>query len=1028
MGNPMRPLRLLLLSLACSASLAAAAQSAPPMPIDIPAGDLVTALDALASQSGAQFVYQADQLSGLRTSGVHGTLSPAEALDRLLQGSDFVARRDESGAMVIVRREAAAPALRGEPRAARRESTADEGESDAIELTTIQVTGSRIPRAQIEGPAPVTVMTAEEIKANGFTTVPDVLRAMTQNGGETQSQQSASGADFSPGAQQVDLRGLGPNHTLVLVNGHRIADFPMPFKGRSNFTDISNIPLGMVERIEVLTGSASAIYGSDAISGVVNFILKKEADGTTVDVRVGDTTRGGGESYDVSIASGFSTDRFTAIVGVELQKQEPLWAYERSIQDSTLDAPTSRSRAARRVFLRTNYYDEYLDPGQATCDALSGLNDGSTYRAVRPGFGVDGEDGYYCGSNDSIGYGTMISEREGINAYSALSYRFDNDLEWFADIQLGYHELAMFRDVTQWSYQAPDGNEEGYFYNQATEDTEYWQRQFTPEEMGGLDRGMIRNRQKTFSVTTGLRGRFGESWDWETAFGHSQYQSVISWPQIVASAANDLFLGPQLGTDEDGFPIFDADPSRLHDPLTREEYDSIAARTVYHPKSRTDQLSFTATNPELFSLPAGDVGFAGTVELGNQSYDLNPDPLATQYYYYSWRDSDGHGDRDRWALAGELRAPVFDTVNLSVAARYDQYRYAGNDIDKLTYSAGLEWRPVESLLVRGSYGTAFRAPDLHYVFSGEGNLESSGTDYYRCRDEEPDSEIGDCSYSDEGIIVTRIGNRELEPETSTSWTAGFVWSPMEGLDFSIDYFDIDLREQVQDLRIDGVLQDEANCRLGERVDGTPVDPNSPTCLDAIARVTRLQDGGVYGVYINPINIARERTNGVDFSTHYKLETGIGLFRLSGSYTWVHEHESQQYRGDPIEDQFAVNSGFDIPRTKASASISWSREQWSATLHAERLGRLPNSDSYDQVYDPEDGGSPWIHATWRYNATVQYRFNDHAQLALAVTNLFDKNPPKDPSYTAYPYYDISWFDSVGRQVFLQYTHKFGGDPL
>ncbi|MBO7941818.1 TonB-dependent receptor, partial [Streptomyces sp. S9] len=149
---------------------------------------------------------------------------------------------------------------------------------------TIQVTGSRIPRAQIEGPAPVTVMTAQEIKANGFTSVPDVLRAMTQNGGETQSQQSASGADFSPGAQQVDLRGLGPNHTLVLVNGRRIADFPMPFKGRSNFTDISNIPLGMVERIEILTGSASAIYGSDAISGVVNFILKKQADGTTVDV------------------------------------------------------------------------------------------------------------------------------------------------------------------------------------------------------------------------------------------------------------------------------------------------------------------------------------------------------------------------------------------------------------------------------------------------------------------------------------------------------------------------------------------------------------------------------------------------------------------------------------------------------------------------------------------------------------------------------------------------------------------------
>ena len=172
--------------------------------------------------------------------------------------------------------------------------------SSVQQLDAVQVTGSRIPRAQVEGPAPITVINAEQIRSSGFTSVPDVLRAMTQNGGETQSQQSSSGADFSPGAQQVDLRGLGPNHTLVLVNGRRIADFPMPFKGRSNFTDVSNIPLGMIERIEVLTGSASAIYGSDAIAGVVNFILKKKVDGTTIDMRMGTTSEGGGESFDMS--------------------------------------------------------------------------------------------------------------------------------------------------------------------------------------------------------------------------------------------------------------------------------------------------------------------------------------------------------------------------------------------------------------------------------------------------------------------------------------------------------------------------------------------------------------------------------------------------------------------------------------------------------------------------------------------------------------------------------------------------------
>jgi outer membrane receptor protein involved in Fe transport len=1014
-------IRKLVLALACSAALAAHAQSGTET-LDIPAGDLTTALDSLARQSGAQFVYSADELKGLRTGGVKGSMTAPEALEKLLRGSGHHLQRDQSGAMAIVRDPA--PAARSKPQA---ESGAT-AERPVVELESVQVTGSRIPRAQIEGPAPITVITAQEIKANGFTTVPDVLRAMTQNGGETQSQQSASGADFSPGAQQVDLRGLGPNHTLVLVNGRRIADFPMPFKGRSNFTDISNIPLGMVERIEILTGSASAIYGSDAISGVVNFILKKQADGTTVDLRLGDTDRGGGESFNLSLSSGFSTDRFNAVYGVELLSQRPLWAYERPVQDSTLDAPTARSRAPRRVFLRTNWYDEYLDPGASTCAGLSQLNGGSTYYASRPGWGVDGEDGYYCGSDRAIGYGTMTSRRKGVNSYASLSYSFDGGIDWFADVQAGYHELAMFRDVTQWSFQAPDGNEEGYFYNQATDQVEYWQRQFTPEEMGGLDNGMIRNRQKTFSLNTGFRGRLGEAWDWEAALSHSQYQSTISWPQIVASRANDLLLGPQLGVDEDGFPIFNADPDRLYRPLSRAEYDSIAARTTYTPKARTDTLSLTLTNPELFSMPAGDAGFAGTIEAGNQAYALHPDPLATQYYYYSWRDSDGSGSRDRWAAAGELRVPLLDSLSLSTAARYDQYRYDGHSIDKVTWSSGLEWRPLDSLLVRGSYGTAFRAPDLHYVFSGEGNLESSGVDYYRCRTEEPGVDIADCSYGDEGVIVTRAGNRRLNPETSKSYTAGLVFSPLANLDFSLDYFDIDLRNQVQDLRIDGVLQDEASCRIGRRVDGTPVDPNSPTCIDALARVRRSNDGGLYGVYVNPINIARERTSGVDFSTHYRLETGIGLFRFSGNYTWVRRHESQQYSGDAVENQFAVNSGFDIPRTKASASISWEKSRWTTTLHGERLGRLPNSDSYSQVYDPEDGGSPWLGATYRYNASVQYRFSERAQLSLAVNNLFDKMPPRDPTATAYPYYDISWFDATGRQFYLQYTHKFGGKAL
>ncbi|PZQ29894.1 MAG: TonB-dependent receptor [Stenotrophomonas acidaminiphila] len=998
------PVRMLLLSAACSAALAAQAQAAPGR-IDLPAGELTTALNTLAKQSGTQLVYRADQLKGRRTSGVQGAATPDQALDRLLQGSGFQAKRDASGAVLIVQADAT-PRRAPAPRPAPQEAPPGGGAAQAEE-----VTGSRIPRAQIEGPAPITVVTAEEIQANGFTTVADVLRSLTQNGGETQSQQSSSGADFSPGAQQVDLRGLGPNHTLVLVNGRRIADFPLPFKGRSNFTDISSIPIGMVDRIEVLTGSASAIYGSDAISGVVNFILKKRADGTVVDFRLGTTSEGGGESFNASLVSGFERGRLSGVYSLDMQAQNPLWAYEREIQDSTQDAPTSRTRIARRGYLRTDWWDDYIDPGEATCQSLAGQNHGTTRYASRPGYG------YYCGSDEAIGYGTIISKREGLNGFASLSYAFDNGSEWFADVQAGYHTVELFRDVTAWSLMAPDGNEEGYFYNQATDQVEFWQRQFTPEEIGGLSRSMIETKQKTFGVTTGFKGTFAGDWDYEASLSYSQYKARISWPQIVAATANTLFLGPQLGEDDDGFPIYDADPARLYTPLTRAEYDSIAARTVYNPQSETGTLALTIAQGSLFSLPGGDAGFAATVELGRQSYDLNPDPLATQYYYYSWKDSDGRGGRNRWATAAEMRMPLHDTLNLSVAGRYDQYRYSGNTIGKATWSTGLEWRPIDSLLVRGSYGTAFRAPDLHYVYAGIGNDETSGNDYYNCLLDEAE----DCADYEEGLIRTREGNRDLDPETSTSWTAGAVWSPLEGLDLSVDWFNIDMRDQVQDMSVDAILRDEASCRLGE------LDITSPTCVDALARVTRSGNGSLYGIYVNPINVARETTRGVDAAARYRFDTPVGRFTLSANHTWVKEHDFQQFPGDPVEDQFAINSGFDIPRTKTSASINWEKNAWSATVHGQRLGKLPNGWSYDQVWEDGDPG-PYIAATYRYNASVQYRFNDHSRLSLAVTNVFNKMPPKDPTYTSYPYYDISWFDAVGRQIHLQYTHKFGGSPL
>jgi outer membrane receptor protein involved in Fe transport len=896
----------------------------------------------------------------------------------------------------------------------------------------VVVTGSRIPRPVAEGPAPVTVINADTIKADGYASVPDIMRSLTQNAGETQTQQSSSGMDWTPGAQQVDLRGLGPNHTLVLVNGRRIADFPLPFKGKSSFTDISNIPLGMIDKIEVLSGSASAVYGSDAISGVVNFNLKRKIDGTTVDLTMGDTQHGGGASQRLNLSTGFSSGKFDMSIGAELVNQRALWAYDRKIQDSTTDSPSSKSAIARRDFLRMDpSQDIYLDPGKATCDRLAKLNGNSITYASRPGWGAynaetdDYDPGFYCGSYKSIGYGTILSERQSGSVFTSMNYTVNDKLSLFADIQGGWSRNRQFQDVLKWEFQDANGSEDGVFYNAFSGGLDLWHRQFTPEESGGLKNGYITSTSRTISITPGVKGDLGKGWNFEAFYNFSRYESDVSWPKVVAAKANALFLGQQLGVDPDtGYPIFNADPARLYTPLTVAEYQSIVARTTYHPVADQQSLSFQVNKADLFQLPAGPVGFAAVAEWGTQSYKLGLDPLATVNYYYGLRDADGSGSRDHYGLGYEFRAPILKTLQISTAGRYDSYSFASSDISKFTYNGGVEWRPMKSVLVRAAYGTGFRAPDLHYLFAKQGISHPSGTDYYRCRTEEPGTDFGDCGYSDEGLVQVRLGNSKLKPETSTSLNYGVVWSPVRNFDISADYFRVDLKNEVLDMSLDTVLRQEADCRLGQTVSGKTIDIHSPTCVDTLSRITRnastaaVNPDAISTVVINPINVATERTSGVDIAAHYRLPTEkAGLFNFSLAYTYVRKHHSQQYPGDPVINQLSYDSGYDIPRTKASASVSWTYARLTIGLHGQRLDKVPNFN--------EDG---WTKATYMYNATAQYEVDPRTRVTLSIDNLLDKSPPHDPTYSSYPYYDTSWYDSTGRSFYLQLTRKFGGAPF
>jgi outer membrane receptor protein involved in Fe transport len=441
-------------------------------------------------------------------------------------------------------------------------------------------------------------------------------------------------------------------------------------------------------------------------------------------------------------------------------------------------------------------------------------------------------------------------------------------------------------------------------------------------------------------------------------------------------------------------------------------------------KTWTHNVNFMVSNPELFELPSGDVGVAALVQVGRQSWSNPTDPRVIEGDFWGITGTQGAGKRDNWAGAVEFRVPILESLAANVSGRYDDYQNvdAGSD-SKFTYKVGLEFRPVESLLVRGNFATAFRAPDMAYVFAGESGFFTSVVDYYRC--EEAGQPVDDCVYNGTQIEGARSGNPDLKSITADSYGFGFVWSPNEWFDLRADYYDVNIDDKVSDLSIDLLLRDENECRQGR------LDINSPTCIDALARIERLgpdafQPNLLVGVEIAPINVSREQVSGILAGTTFRWGgERAGDFELALSYNRTLDHKSRQYPEDPVidllEDGFYSSEFPDI----LSADLIWHVGRWTTAVHGVRYGATPNyAEQLGLASNNEvDAGS--IDPHYLFNLNVDFQVTGTSNLALTVNNLLDEGPPRDRSWTAYPYFNIFNYNGYGRAYWLQYRMDFSG---
>lgn len=860
---------------------------------------------------------------------------------------------------------------------------------------SVVVTGSRIARTSLEGPSAVTVITGDEITRQGYKNVFDALNNQVQNSGFVQG--ADFGNTFTPSANTISLRGLGPNHTLVLLNGRRLADFPIAYEGTVNFTNLANIPSSIVERIEILSGGASAIYGSDAIAGVVNIILKKKAEGVDVNVKLGGTSRGGGSERRVQVTGGKQFERLSTVFALEYSERNPIGAYQRDFMAERSGAPTNM------LSRRDATVGRYIDPG-ATCSQLGGLFGGSVVNYAS-------RTGNYCASNKvSPTYWSVQTENQSKNAFGSATYELGENTTLFADVLLGRNNTVNNTRGPSWTSNSLNGS---YFLNQNTGHYEAWTRTISPEEMGGLSRYNRFWEDGAVAASLGARGIVpGSSWKWEAGYSASWYESKGKTPRAL-STIDSFFLGPRLGTDASGVAIYAPNPARLATPVNPEQFGTITGYAESDDESWTHTASASA-NGEVLQLPAGPLQLAAVVEAGRQGFTNAPDERINQgYFNLAPNTAVTAGTRNRYALGLEANIPLHQILTATLAGRYDRYEFAERDSGKFTYAGGLELRPTRALLVRANYATSFRAPDMNYIYKARGTgYYSSTTDHYRCgATGQPLATCEFASYSP-GADYVQYGSADLKPEQGKSYGAGIVWSPSSNFDASIDYWDIKIDDLVTNLSADQLLRDEAACRLGS------LDIGSSLCADTLSRITRyaanspVKPGEIREIRVNPINAAQESSSGIDVSARYALRTAsVGTFTLRGNYSKTLTRRSKQFAGDTVRDELNSLTSSDWP-DKLAASLNWNQGAWSSTLFATRYGKIPNSAQTD-----------YLTPTTLVNASVVYRFNDRLTVSAIVNNAFDRI--KHDTTGGWPNYAVGSYSPAGRTGYVELNYHFGG---
>lgn len=761
--------------------------------------------------------------------------------------------------------------------------------NDAETIERVQVTGSRINRTDLEGASPIMVLDRDLIDNSGYTNLQQLLERMPSAGVGTFSTRGNSQDSTANGGAAISLRGLGSDATLVLINGRRVAVSSFAEGVANSFVDINSIPLGAIERVEILKDGASAIYGSDAIAGVVNIILREDFNGTELSARYGGTTGPNYEETNVSAVWGTGGNNSNTTVIFDYFNNTSLMGSEMGRFGTADQSPWGGMdlRSSR------GFPGSFILDGEVVID---------------PDCPEDATFGVSC-VYDYGPSGMTIPESERVGAMVLMNRRVTRNSEAYVEFNAQHNSSKAGGAATPLDGDAGLTVSGDNPFNPFGEDV-------LIHRYRTVDAGprIWDVESDTLRLVTGLRGDLHQ-WNWDISFQKGRNSALQTGSRDQGWVRTDLL---QAEIDAGRYNPFGG---TMNSP---EVIDAITTSLVRRGKSHLTAFDGSIAG-ELFELGQHSVQMAAGFEYREEDVFDQPDDQFQRGLIFGTESVQAQAERNQWAAYAEFLVPLSDTFEITLAGRYDDYSDFGSTFNP-QFKA--QWRATEDLRLRASYGEGFRAPSLAQIGLGPSQSSQFLVDSYRC----PDNDPGNPACASTDYTIEFSGNDELDAEESTSWNVGGVWQVNEQWDIAADYWSINQDNKID--RVDPAFIYQQFCN----------DQDSTICVRAPAGPNE-DLGEISVIYSSYVNISSQDAAGIDVSTNYRVPlNAYGNLRLSLDWSYMTEfkRDGLDYRGE-----------YNYPKHRWIATSDWSHGPWGATASVSFIGQFNDYYAISAQQEPPE---------------------------------------------------------------------------